>query len=32
MTLINLGPDEKLRGLEKVAESEHDDDDEDAVS
>ena len=32
VTLINLGPDEKLRGLEKVAESEHDDDDEDAVS
>ena len=31
VTLINLGPDEKLRGLEKVAESEHDDD-EDAVS
>ena len=31
VTLINLGPDEKLRGLEKVAESEHDDDDEDAV-
>ena len=32
VTLINLGPDEKLRGLEKVAESEHDDDDEDTVS
>src|SRR5210317_2064567 len=32
VTLINLGPDEKLRGLEKVAESEHDDDDEDGVS
>ncbi|MGB4562289.1 MAG: DNA gyrase subunit A [Methylophilaceae bacterium] len=33
VTLINLGPDEKLRGLEKVAESEHDDDDDkDAVS
>lgn len=32
VTLINLGPDEKLRGLEKVAESEHDDDDEDIVS
>ena len=31
VTLINLGPDEKLRGLEKVAESEHDDD-EDAGS
>ena len=31
VTLINLGPDEKLRGLEKVAESEHDDD-EDIVS
>ena len=28
VTLINLGPDEKLRGLEKVAESEHDDDDD----
>ncbi len=32
VTLINLGPDEKLRGLEKVAESEHDDADEDTVS
>lgn len=31
VTLINLGLDEKLRGLEKVAESEHDDD-EDAGS
>ena len=31
VTLINLDPDEKLRGLEKVAESEHDDD-EDAGS
>ncbi|MFZ9819946.1 MAG: DNA gyrase subunit A [Methylophilaceae bacterium] len=28
VTLINLGPDEKLRGLEKVAESEHDDDED----
>ena len=26
VTLINLGDDEKLRGLEKVAESEHHDD------
>ncbi len=28
VTLINLGDDEKLRGLEKVAESEHHDEDE----
>lgn len=27
VTLINLGPNEKLRGLEKVAESDHDDED-----
>jgi DNA gyrase subunit A len=30
VTLINLGKDEKLRGLEKVAESEHDEDEVDA--
>jgi DNA gyrase subunit A len=30
VTLINLGKDEKLRGLEKVAESEHDEDELDA--
>jgi DNA gyrase subunit A len=28
VTLINLGDDEKLRGLEKVAESEHHDDED----
>jgi DNA gyrase subunit A len=28
VTLINLGDDEKLRGLEKVAESEHHDEED----
>lgn len=32
VTLINLGDDEKLRGLEKVAESEHHDEDDEDIN